>query len=99
MNKKKVVIATLAVSATLLATAGAALAFTAPVAGELFYEGYDFASKLCSGGPAATIGLGGVASAGFFLFKQQVLPAAGCAMAAIVIANSVKITQAMGFLF
>lgn len=89
----------LAVCITMLASAGAAMAFTIPVAGDLFYEGYQFATKLTSGGPAATIGLGGVASAGFFLFKQQVMPAAGCAMAAITIVNAVPIVSAMGFIF
>ena len=88
----------LAVCTTLLTSAGVAFAFTTPVVGDLFYEGYTFATELTSGAPAATIGLGGVASAGFFLFKQQVLPAAGCAMAAIVIANAVPIVSAMGFI-
>jgi hypothetical protein len=96
---KKNLICLLVVCATMLATAGAALAFTTPVAGDFFYEGYDFATKLSSGAPAATIGIGGVSSAGFFLFKQQIMPAAACAMAAIVIANSAAIVSKMGFLF
>lgn len=96
MKKKAFIL--LAVCTTMIASAGAAFAFTTPVAGSLFFEGYDFATKLTTGAPAATIGLGGVASAGFFLFKQQVLPAAGCAMAAIVIANAVPIVSAMGFI-
>lgn len=89
----------LAAATAVLASAASALAFATPVSGDLFYEGYDFAAKLSTGAPAATIGLGGVASAGFFLFKQQVLPAAGCAMAAITIANAVPIVSAMGFIF
>jgi len=97
MNKR-IVSSFLAVIATMLATASAALAFTAPVAGELFFEGYEFANKLTTGAPAMVIAIGGVSMAGFFLFKQQIMPAAGCAMAAIVIANSVKIVTAMGFL-
>lgn len=96
--KKKTLILLMAV-ATILVAAGAALAFTTPVSGDFFYEGYDFVSKLTSKGGGATIGIGGAVMAGFFLFKSQVMPAAGCALGAITIANAPTIAGTMGFLF
>lgn len=96
MKKKTVFL--LAVLTTMLASAGAALAF-APAAGQVFYESYQFANGLSTGAGGATVGLGGAVGAGFFLFKQQVFPAVGCALGAFTIANAANAVTAMGFLF
>lgn len=96
LNKKTAVIAS--VTALGVAATTAALAMPVPVAGSMFFEAYDFASKLSTGAPAATIGIGGVASGGFFLFQQKIMPACGCAIGATVIAKSAAIATAMGFL-
>lgn len=96
--KRKNLTILLVVSVTLFATAGTALAMVMPVAGDLFYEVYAFAASLTTGAPAATVGLGGVAAAAFFLLKQQVLPAAGCAVGSIVLINAVPIVSKFGFI-
>lgn len=98
MSKKKLIVV-LAAALAVTAMAVPAMAFNAPQPGDFFYEGYDFAAKLGSGAPGATVGLAGAAAAGFFLFKQQILPAAGSALGAIVIANAAKMVTAMGYLF
>jgi len=97
MIKKKAVF--LSTVALCLAAASSAFAFTPPNPGDFFYEGFDFASKLSSGAPGATFGLAAAGWAGFHLFKAQVMPAAGVALGAIIIANATKMVTAMGYLF
>lgn len=95
---KKTTVILMVVVATILAFAGAAFAF-APAVGDVFYDGYDFVSKLSTGAGGATVGVGGAVMAGFFLFKSQVMPAAGCALGAITIAKATTIAGTLGFLF
>ena len=92
--KKKVTILT---AVALVAAATAAMAFTAPAAATDFgYDFFDTANKLSTGAPGFAIGIGGLVMAGFFLFRQQVLPAAGCVFGVITILKSTSIVTSLG---
>ena len=94
VNKKVLVLVALA----LVAIASQAMAFT-PAAGDPGWEFYDMANKMSTGAIGTTVGLGGMAMAAFFLFKQQVLPAIGTAMGGMAIAKSGSMMTGMGFNF
>lgn len=93
---RKKVIATLAVVGV-VACATYASAFN-PTTG-VGKDFYDMAAGMTEGPIGATIGLGGMAMAAFFLFKQAVLPAVGAAMGSIAIVKSTDIVTSFGFKF
>lgn len=76
--------------------ASSAFGFTTPVPGTLGYDFYDFADKIASGAPGFVVGMGGVCLAGFFLFKQAVMPAIGSVMGTITILKATSIVNSLG---
>ena len=71
-------------------------AFGTPASGDVGYAFYEMAIKMSQGAVGATVGLGGLALAAFFLFKQQIMPAIGAAMGGIAIAKSGSMVSALG---
>jgi hypothetical protein len=99
MQKQTVKPATLYIALALLAYASMACAFIAPTnSAALGYDFFDFANKLSSGAVGFAIGIGGVAMAGFFLFRQQVMPACACLFGIIAILKSTSIVTSLGSL-
>lgn len=78
-----------------MAVAVNAIAFS-PAVGDPGFEFYDMANKMSTGAIGTTVGLGGMAMAAFFLFKQQVLPAVGAAMGGMAIAKSGSMMTGLG---
>lgn len=97
-RKKSILI--MLVCLIVVATANAALAYTAPTATDIGYDFYDFAKKLSTGPPALTVGIGGMAMAAFFLFKQQLIPACATAVGVIGVLKSTDILASLpGLIF
>ncbi len=93
---------TASVCLAVVAMSGVAMAGVAPTVGSTDIGGdfYDFAHKLATGPAGWTVGLGGTSLAGFFLFKQQLMPALGTGMGVMAILKSPSILTAInGFIF
>jgi hypothetical protein len=99
MQKHTIKPATFYIALTLLVYASISFAFVAPTnSAALGYDFYEFANNLSSGAVGFAVGIGGVALAGFFLFRQQVMPACACLFGIIAILKSTSIVTSLGSL-
>ena len=96
MDNKRKTTAMMLMAACMVAYAASAFGFSTPTPGTLGYDFYDFADKLATGAVGFTIGMGGVALAGFCLFKQAVWPAIGSVMGTIAILKATSIVNSLG---
>ena len=96
MDSKRKTTAMVLMAACMVAYAASAFGFATPIPGTLGYDFYDFADKLATGAPGFTVGMGGVALAGFCLFKQAVWPAIGSVMGTIAILKATSIVNSLG---
>lgn len=98
MDKRKM-LALCLMATCMVAAATNAFALTAPAANSFGQDFYDFATTLTTGFPGLTVGIGGVALAGFCLFKQAIMPAAGSILGTIAILKAPSIVTSFGLLF
>ena len=99
MQKNKLTPATLLMTLAILAIASASFAFITPTSNTaLGYDFYDYANRLATGGPGFAIGIGGVVMAGFFLFRQQIMPACGALFGVVAILKATSIVTSLGSL-
>ena len=77
--------------------ASSALAFATPGnSASLGYDFYDFATQLSNGAMGMAIAMGGIVAGGFFVFKQQVMPALGTIFGGIAVYKAGAIATSLG---
>ncbi len=81
---------------SLVAAASSAFAFSNTSSSAIGYDFYDFAVRLSAGPTGLAIAIGGVVLAGFFIFRQQVMPACGCLFGGIAVFKAGTIAQSIG---
>ena len=80
-----------------LLVASSAMAFATPAnSAALGYDFYTFASSLSSGPIGLAIAMGGVTAGGFFIFRQQVMPALGTIFGGLAVLKASSIAGSLG---
>ena len=96
--KKQTTILLLAL-VVLLVSAGAALAFTAPAAGDFFYDVYDVGVNKMLKGPIGFVGgIVAMVAAAVLAIRQMILPAAGTVLAGIFLLKADTLVTSLGAL-
>lgn len=96
--KKQTTIILLAL-VVLLVSAGAALAFTAPAAGDFFYDVYDVGVNKMLKGPIGFVGgIVAMVAAAVLAIRQMILPAAGTVLAGIFLLKADTLVTSLGAL-
>ena len=97
MNKKTTII--LMALLILIVSAGAALAFTAPAAGDFFYDIYDIGVNKMLQGPIGFVGgIIAMVAAAILAIRQMILPAAGTVLAGIFLLKADSLVTSLGAL-
>jgi hypothetical protein len=74
-----------------------ALAVTAPVTTDKFYQIYDIVvNDIVIGPPGMSIAVGGLAFAGVQFFKNAFIPAVGAAVGSIIVLTAPAIAEGLG---
>jgi hypothetical protein len=96
--KKQTPIILLALT-VLLVSAGAALAFTAPAAGDFFYDIYDVGVNKMLKGPIGFVGgIIAMVAAAVLAIRQMILPAAGTVLSGIFLLKADTLVTSLGAL-